>query len=199
MRRRLRGRLATLLDPLVRTGRAGREAPDLTFAVGALRAAGLTTADLRWLLENHYLRLPLEATRAAEKQRLWRTRSKRSFSDKSNLVLTNAGYRAARLLLAEIPYYDLELRELWVRGALVKVFTRPAPDQHTVLSTFEELGWPRRIDDPLHFKRGRQNAKLRLRDTIKRLNQHQQRFLIRFHGNGNGEGILWEFVEKPDG
>jgi hypothetical protein len=198
MRRRLRSAFARLLDPIELHAKAGREASELAFEVGALRAAGLTKADLRWLLDKNYLQWMVEKTRAAEKQRVFRGRSESSFSDRNRLVLTSAGFRAARLLLAAIPYYDRELRELWARGELVKRFTQPAHDQDTVLSTFEDLGWPRRIDDPLPLKRGRQSAKLRLRDTIKRLNQHQQRPLLRFRGNGIGVGILWEFADEPD-
>jgi hypothetical protein len=102
------------------------------------------------------------------------------------------------VLLGEIPFYDRELRELWVGGQLVKPLRQTAPDQETILSSFEELGWPRRIDDPLPRKQDSQDAKLHLRDAIKRLNQHQQRHLIRFRGDGTGRGIIWQFVDGPD-
>lgn len=197
-RSRLRSALVRLLGPSGSPALFGREASELVLEVGALRAAGLTMADLRWWLERNYLQWAAEESPAPEKQRVSRSGTKRSLSNNCRLVLTRAGFRVARLLLAGIHYYDRELRELWARGELVKRFTQPAPDQDTVLSTFEELGWPRRIDDPLHFKRCRQGAKLRLRDTIKRLNKHQQRPSLHFRGNGNGEGILWEFVDEPD-
>jgi hypothetical protein len=198
MRSRMGSAFAMLLGPVERPADAACGASGFVFEVGALRAAGLTTADVRWLLEKIFLQWALEETKATETQPAFRKRRQPSFSDRSRVVLTNAGFRAARMIFGDVPYYDRELRELWARGDLVKRFAQPAPDQDTVLSTFEELGWPRRIDDPLPVKRGRQGAKLRLRDTIKRLNRHQQRPLIRFRGNGHGQGILWEFVDEPD-
>jgi hypothetical protein len=199
MRSRLRRAFARLVDPVERPAKAGRETAELTVAVGTLRAAGLTIADVRWLLDNHYLQWPAEKNRATDKPRVVGTRGTQAFSAKSRLLLTPAGFRVARLLLPDITYYDRELRELWAQGELVKRFTQPAPDQHAILSTFEESGWPRHIDDPLPHKRGRQAANLRLRDAIKRLNRHQQRSLLQFRGDGTGEGLRWEFVANPEG
>jgi hypothetical protein len=62
-----------------------------------------------------------------------------------------------------------------------------------VLNAFEEEGWPARIDDPLP-PHSDQDPKRRLNDTIKCLNRKQVRELLRFHGDGSGEGILWEVL-----
>jgi len=35
----------------------------------------------------------------------------------------------------------------------------------------------------------------RLHDTIKSLNRNQTKDVLRFKGDGTGEGILWEFVD----
>ena len=51
-----------------------------------------------------------------------------------------------------------------------------------------------RIDDPLP-PQAEQDSKRRLSDTIKCLNNKQINELIRFHGDGTGEGITWEQVE----
>ena len=93
---------------------------------------------------------------------------------------------------ARVPFYDQERRALWVGSRLVKRFKQPAPTQHTILSAFQELGWPARIDDPLPRAAG-QDPKLRLGEAIKRLNRHQQQRLIRFRADGTGTGILWEW------
>src|SRR5947208_16269474 len=71
-----------------------------------------------------------------------------------------------------------------------------APVQDTILSVFQESGWPTRIDDPLPPAAG-QDPKLRLREVVKRLNRHQRPYLIRFRTDGRGKGILWEWERRP--
>jgi hypothetical protein len=83
------------------------------------------------------------------------------------------------------------LRELRIGGALVKAFKVPARNQELILDALEEEGWPRHLDDPLPPHEG-QDSKRRLHETIDRLNRNQINRLIRFRGNGNGRGILWE-------
>ncbi len=95
------------------------------------------------------------------------------------------------------PKWDRDRRELRVGGKLVKVFKLPSPMQEAILVAFEEEQWPPRIDDPLpghpdHL------PKRRLHDTIKSLNRNQKNSLIRFMGDGTGEGIRWELVPTGD-
>ena len=73
----------------------------------------------------------------------------------------------------------------------MKHFKLPAPNQEAILMAFEEEGWVPRIDDPIP-PADDQDAKQRLRDTIKSLNRNQKNRLIRFSGDGHGEGVLWE-------
>ena len=42
-----------------------------------------------------------------------------------------------------------------------------------------------------------QQPKLRLRDTIKRLNRNQATRLIRFHGDGTGQRVFWVLEPEP--
>ncbi|HLJ98167.1 MAG TPA: hypothetical protein VKU02_33715 [Gemmataceae bacterium] len=95
----------------------------------------------------------------------------------------------------QLPFYDRHRRELWVGSRLVKRFRQPASLQHAILSTFQELSWPSRIDDPLPSMLDPEAAKLRLREVIKRLNRYQKNRLLRFRGDGTGQGILWEYVD----
>jgi hypothetical protein len=89
------------------------------------------------------------------------------------------------------PRWDHQRRQLCMGAQLVKEFKLPSPNQETVLMAFEEESWPARIDDPLppvaHL-----DPRRRLHDTIKALNRKQKRYLIRFRGDGSGEGIRWE-------
>src|SRR5207249_2861578 len=47
------------------------------------------------------------------------------------------------------PYYDRERRELFLGSVLVKQFKQQSSCQELILLSFQELGWPARIDDPL--------------------------------------------------
>lgn len=172
---------------------------DFAVEAGELRGLGLTTNDLRYLIRQGLAHQAAERTRPGSKQRIFGPVDAPVIAERSGFVLTAAGAELARILQREpilfepdeVPCYDRELRELWLGDVQVKRFRRPAPLQHVILSSFQELGWPRRIDDPLP-KQGGQEAKLRLRDSIKRLNQNQQKRVIRFRGGGRGLGITWE-------
>ena len=78
---------------------------------------------------------------------------------------------------------------------VVKEFKLPSPNQETLLTAFEEEGWPPHIDDPLS-PTPPLDPRRRLHDTIKALNRKQKHGLIRFRGDGSGEGIRWEFTTQ---
>jgi hypothetical protein len=89
------------------------------------------------------------------------------------------------------PRWDHQRRQLRLGPEIVKEFKLPSPNQETVLMAFEEEGWPPRIDDPLP-PQPQLDPRRRLHDTIKALNRKQRQGLIRFRGDGSGEGIRWE-------
>jgi len=97
-----------------------------------------------------------------------------------------------------LPCWDIDRRELLIYGRVVKRFRWPAPNQETVLSVFSEENWPARIEDPLSQGQGL-DPKRRLGDTIKCLNRNQQENLIRFRGDGTGEGVFWEILTSHSG
>jgi len=105
---------------------------------------------------------------------------------------TNDSSAAAAQLL---PRWDAMRRELVVDGQIVKRFRLPAVNQEAVLTAFEEEGWPARIFDPLPPQLSR-CSKRRLNETIKALNRSHLARIIRFRGDGTGEGVLWEWF--PD-
>lgn len=90
-----------------------------------------------------------------------------------------------------MPTWDGERKELRMGGILVKRFRWPAPNQETILTVFEEEGWPPRIDDPLPPAPDVE-PKRRLHDTIKCLNRNQDHRVLRFRGDGTGEGVVWD-------
>ncbi len=91
------------------------------------------------------------------------------------------------------PKWDQQRRQLRVGAQIVKEFKLPSPNQETVLTAFEEEAWPPRIDDPLP-PLPNLDPRRRLHDTIKALNRKQKHDLVRFRGDGSGEGIRWEFI-----
>ncbi|MBU4272473.1 MAG: hypothetical protein KKE86_05040 [Planctomycetes bacterium] len=91
------------------------------------------------------------------------------------------------------PRWDATRRELTVDGQVIKRFRVPAANQEAVLAAFEEEGWPPRIFDPLP-PRADQESKRRLNETVKALNRSRLARIIRFAGDGTGEGVLWEWV-----
>jgi hypothetical protein len=195
----LRGALRLLLQALDHAEKCQRDPWDFAVEIAELRNTGLTIADLRMLFCREYVEHAVETTKLRAKRRLFGKLGGLLFPHNSCFVLTETGTRAARMLqaetiaaAAEVPSYDCELRELWLDGALVKRFRQPAPDQHTILSAFEETKWPLHLDDPLSPNHHGRDAKLRLRDAINRLNRHQQQPLLRFRGDGRGQGILWQ-------
>jgi len=95
------------------------------------------------------------------------------------------------------PCWDRLRRELRVAHVVVKQFKQPAPAQELILLSFEELGWPARIDDPLPPQRG-MDPKQRLHQTVSNLNRHQKCPLLRFVGDGHGQGLGWEWLAEAD-
>ena len=81
------------------------------------------------------------------------------------------------------PRWDAVFRVLTWNNKTVGAYDRLAPNQAMILSSFEEEGWPNRIDDPL--KRGK------LRQTLKDLQKKFKNAPITFRADGTGEGILW--------
>jgi hypothetical protein len=91
------------------------------------------------------------------------------------------------------PTWDRDRQQLRLGKLIVKQFKVPAANQEVVLAAFQEEDWPVRIDDPLTPKPD-QDPKRRLHDTINSLNRNQKRPLVRFLGDGSGQGVRWEFI-----
>ncbi len=88
------------------------------------------------------------------------------------------------------PLYDKAGRRFWFRKRLLFEFGRHAPDEEAILETFEELGWPARIDSPVSGKGGQRLAHKRLSNALQQLNARQSG--IQFRLDGTGKGVTWE-------
>ncbi len=193
------------------------------YSVGydSLENAGLTLIDLRWLLARGLVEVrPISSGSEVA------IGSPQLFLEKApvGLILSGAGVKLAdRLFLKTVPpevypspsvnehmpvgeaiklteekpHWDRERKELCFAGLIIKQFRWSAVNQETILMTFEEDGWPPRIDDPLP-QNPNQDPKQRLHDTIKCLNRNHKKRVIRFRGDGTGEGIRWLLVESSE-
>lgn len=196
----------------------GQDVWDLAVELDVLRASKLSNSDLRWLAARGLIEHAVESTGLDDHARHFRRTRLLMFTEPTCVVLTHSGVAAAREICSDAalaavavvrspqmgichigipdeangrPKWDQQRRQLRVGADVVKEFKLPSPNQETVLTAFEEEGWPPRIDDPLtpvpHL-----DSRRRLHDTIKALNRKQKRYLLRFRGDGSGEGIRWE-------
>jgi hypothetical protein len=224
---RLRAAFARLLEAYAYARDLHRDLWDFAVEIGSLRAEGLTLSDLRWLACKGYVEHAREVTHADGPRRVFRPGGELVLSKRTCFVLTERGLAMAESMRRasadadppvppaeatvslnpqdvaggeppSIPRWDAELRELWVGGKLVKQFRLPSPNQERILTAFEEEGWPPRIDDPLP-PHPEQDPKRRLHDTIKSLNRNQAHRLLRLYGDGTGEGVRWELVDRGAG
>jgi hypothetical protein len=179
--------------------------------IHVLRAEGLTDNDLRWLVCKGLVEHAGEVTALGDDARSFRETGRLRFCRKTCVVLTEAG-AALDLAVRELdgstapaplvaladssgadarPRWDADRQELRLGGLVVKQYKVPAPNQEMILAAFEEEGWPHRIDDPIPPVYDSE-PKRRLHDTINSLNRSQKQPLLRFLGDGSGQGIRWE-------
>ncbi len=91
------------------------------------------------------------------------------------------------------PFYSSLQATLNFNGQVIKRFRHCSPNQQIILCSFQEMGWPFRIDAPLPFE-PRVDPKERLANAVKRLNQHHSNIgVIRFRINENS--ITWAVLE----
>lgn len=180
---------------------------DFAVEIRRLRKAGLAENEFRWLVFKEYVDHARELTGSKVNGRQFRQTGNLSFTRRTCFVLTEVGVLFARTVLSQIPAkpsifpivakgeptWDPYRRELRIDEHVVKRFRCSAKNQERILASFEEEGWPHRIDDPIPPKPD-QNQSQRLRDAICSLNKHQQSRLIRFRGDGSGRGVVWELV-----
>lgn len=206
----------------------GADCWEFALDLAELKAVGLTSSDLRWLVLKGYAQHACETTLPGDSQRSFRPSKSFTLSKRTCFVITDAGIEAARQWIAadEIarlqtdrlptvskapvvvpvpepsrsrmaPHWDSDLQELRVNGLIVKRFKVPAPNQEMILAAFEEEHWPARIDDPLP-PHPDQDPKRRLHDTIVSLNRNHKSRMIRFMGDGSGQGVRWSVATDED-
>lgn len=183
---------------------------DFAVEIEELKNVGCTSSEFRWLVCKEIVAHAREIPPANSEQRAFEPCRGLVFNRNTCFALTEAGVQLARgivggqleatprvdgISLRSRPTWDHDLQELRVGKIIVKQFKVPAENQERILSAFEEEEWPVRIDDPLP-PRSHQLPKRRLHDTINSLNRNQKESLIRFLGDGRGEGVRWHMVQR---
>lgn len=191
---------------------------DFAVEIDRLYECGLTACDLRWLVAKGFVNHARETSQHGDSHRQFSLAEGYSFDESTSLILTSSGLSFCESLLSAPtslihdsitdldtaskpnekpstepspkPKWHPERRELSLGENLVKRFRVPARNQELILSAFEEENWPERIYDPLPSCKDI-TPRTRLHDAINRLNGCQSHPLIRFHGNGTGDGIVW--------
>jgi len=187
-----------LMEARMAALRFGRESWQCALTLNELEHLGTNTTILRSLAFQGLVEHGYENTTADDERRTAMPVKNLLITQQSCFVLTTTGVAVVELLLQQaaggkgqavpsfVDYGDH--RELRVGGVLVKAFIARAKNQETILRKLQACGWKRWIPNPLPRTKS-EKRKLRLRDTIARLNRHQLHGLIRFHGKRLG--ISW--------
>ena len=189
---------------------------DFAVEIQELRKLGLSNNDLRLLVRLGYVDHASEVSARGSGRRRFRRTGDVCFTNTTCFVLTPFGIDAAcgstdTLAIGSssfqeirdsdcaspMPCWDIIRHMLSFDGRVVKQFKWRATNQEMILSVFQEEGWPLRIDDPL-APMPTLDIKRRLSDTIKCLNRNQKHQLIRFHGDGTGQGVIWKADDGED-
>jgi hypothetical protein len=201
---RLQAALDLLLEAYSYARRLNRETAEFAVEIDALRELGVSNSDLRWLVCKGFAQHAHETTSKQHEQRTFQESANLAFTDRTCFVLTRSGATAAKYLGTHsasiptdqaLPYWNPDTRELRFGGQLIKRYRRPSPNQERILAEFQSQGWPEHLEDPLPGSDER-DPKQRLRDAIKLLNRHHQCRLIRFHGDGTGQGVYWRALSS---
>ncbi len=92
------------------------------------------------------------------------------------------------------PRYDRLLRTFFLGPFPLRHFERSARSQVGVLQSFQDAGWPPRVEFPLGVLSDL-DPQHKLNDAVFDLNHGQVLFLVRFFCDGTGEGVCWELVK----
>jgi hypothetical protein len=203
--------IVTGLSLLVRARNAALELRlnpwDLAVGLPTMIAAGLTVADVRWIVAGGFSQHGQERKPTSSVRRSFRRTADLALTAQSRLVITPTGEKLFTSSISLVgandpaapvtPHWDADRRQLQYGSQLVKKYRRQAICQETVLAAFQEDGWPPRIDDPLP-RVDDIDPKSRLHETVRRLNRAQLPRLLVFQRDGTGEGVTWgEYVDEP--
>ena len=174
-----------------------------------LLAEGCSQVLLRWLMRKGYMKARLfEQSRS--RGRDLSAISHDAFPSGTRFVATKTGAvvarRSLRLSSGKItgrgrcsfyrPAWINSRGELRFRDQPVAYLCYEESYQRTLVDTFHQRRWPKRLQDPLpQADESPVNVKQRLRNTVKNLNRHLKGSGLRFYVTGAGRFIGWKGVD----
>ncbi len=170
----------------------------------SLQKAGISDSAIRCLVCQGLLEDVAEKNRPRTSSRARCNHNGPSLPATSRFVLTDKGVAFCREMadfknivpapgklphFGPVPGSDKSCRQLLYNDVVVKEYFQLARNQELILTSFQELGWPLHIDDPLPRDAGH-DARDRLHNAVKRLNLQRARVLC-FKLDGQGRGVFW--------
>ncbi len=202
----------------------GRQAWEFAVEISEFTNSGISKQILRHLVCLGWVVHQRETTGQDQESRTFRPEPFVSFSEQSCFILTPLGLSQIRNKTQKnimqsfnedtqqkqresikvridgtecTPIWDTVRRELRLGEIVIKRFKWPAENQTGILDAFENHGWPRKIMDPLPGD-SKVCPKRRLHDAIKCLNRKQLHKLIKFRGDGTGNGVVMEITVENE-
>lgn len=194
----------------------GLNAWNFAVEVSYLRHLGLSNSDLRWLASVHAVEYAVETTKSDSFERKFRRMGRLTISRRLCFILSPPGAvwgehlvkiaekraaRKARKVVAQVrpaaqpqpaqilpPVWDRNRLELRLGNNVLKRFTIPSCDAETILTAFEESGWPKQLQNPLDDSVP--SGVERLLSAVEILNRQRVR-LIRFELESGEPKIAW--------
>jgi hypothetical protein len=171
---------------------------DFALANNEIHKTGVTDGQLELLLAAHVLERRTNLLPAVPNGHAPCEPDVHLQEDTAWLVLSPAGAQLVAQTRQSggklVPRWDPFHCELWLGGRLVKQFHRAARNQEYVLTSFQEEGWPERLEIALPDCKLAQLA-YRLRETVKSLNHGQTPHGVGFHACADGKSVRWQFLE----
>lgn len=210
--------LSKLIEAAKYASNCSRSVWDFSVEVNVFTQQGVSRSLLRWLVCNHYIEHRYEAENQEGERRQFSEAPDLAITENSCFAIAESGHEAFGLikqrckigqqstssqtdpsnesaLESALPDWCPNNRILKIDGKIVKHFKWPAPNQEKLICAFAEQGWPSHLEDPL--PPNGVCPKQRLHDTIKCLNRNQVNKLIKFRGDGTGQGVRWEYRPVP--
>ena len=197
--------LRLLTDAYKFANNCGKSPWDFAIEIGELLDQNVCRSLLRWLVCQNLVEHRLEAHKCCDSRRQFCEAPNLVFNDLSCFVVSPNGVAVFAELDSmnlqdlssgneaqpvAVPVWCPETRVLKINGKVVKHFKWPAPNQEKLIAAFAAGSWPKILPDPL--PPNHVCPKRRLHDTIKCLNRNQINKLIKFRGDGTGQGVFWE-------
>ncbi|HET6880343.1 MAG TPA: hypothetical protein VFI31_09320 [Pirellulales bacterium] len=169
------------------------------------RQAGLTDADLRWLVNEGFAEHRVETTRPSAKKRSFRSSGLFSAAARVGCVLSPAGARLATKICDVIsargsagflkPEWDPATGDWTWDRALVKRLPVNADAQRKILDQCHKVEWAEEIESPFADMPPKRRSR-HLSRVLNHLNNGQRDARIHFSAVKKGRCFRWQIIDR---